>query len=136
MDARRHTAYLRLRSTPKTAGNEMILERRRLSGGARTLGRRAPRRRLSEVVMKSFISLLVALAVACVLAVPASAMPTDNGPQPVAHVRHAAPMAPASDDGTPAFVYVLIGCGAAAALGAGGFMGARSVTRRLTPRAS
>jgi hypothetical protein len=40
------------------------------------------------------------------------------------------------DDGTPVYVYVLIGCGAALALGAGGFMGARSVTRRLSPRAS
>ena len=86
--------------------------------------------------MKSLISLLVALAVACVLAVPASAMPTDTGRQPVAHVQHATPIAPASDDGTPTLVFVLIGCGAAAALGAGGYMGARSVTRRLSPRAS
>ena len=44
--------------------------------------------------MNSFLSLLVALAVACVLAVPASAMPADNGPQPVAHVQHATPIAP------------------------------------------
>jgi hypothetical protein len=86
--------------------------------------------------MKSFISLLVALAVACVLAVPASAMPTDNGPRPVPQVRQAAPITPPSDDGTSAFVYVLIGCGAAAALGAGGYMGARSVTRHMSPRAS
>jgi hypothetical protein len=86
--------------------------------------------------MKSYFALLVAVAVACVLAVPVSAMPTDNGPQPVAHVQHATPIAPQNDDGTPAFVYVLIGCGAAAALGAGGFLGARSVTRRLSPRAS
>jgi hypothetical protein len=86
--------------------------------------------------MKSFLSLLVALAVACVLAVPASAMPVDHGPQPVAHVQRAMPIAPQSDDGTSAFVYVLIGCGAAAALGAGGFLGARSVTRRVSPRAS
>ena len=86
--------------------------------------------------MKSFLSLLVALAVACVLAIPASAMPADNGPQPVAHVQHATPIAPQSDDGTPALVFVLIGCGAAAALGAGGYMGARSVTRRMSPRAS
>jgi hypothetical protein len=114
----------------------MILERRRLSGGARTVGRRAPSRRLSEVVMKSFLSLLVTLAVACVLAVPASAMPTDNDPQPVVHVQRVTPTAPPSDDGTSAFVYVLIGCGAAAALGAGGFLGARSVTRRVSPRAS
>jgi hypothetical protein len=85
--------------------------------------------------MKSFLSLLVALAVACVLAVPASAMPTDHGPQPVAHAQHATPIAPPGDDGTSAFVYVLIGCGAAA-LGAGGFLGARSVTRRVSPRAS
>jgi hypothetical protein len=86
--------------------------------------------------MKSFLCLLVALAVACVLAVPASAMPVDHGPRPVAHVQHATPIAPQSDDGTSAFVYVLIGCGAAAALGAGGFVGARSVTRRVSPRAS
>ncbi len=63
-------------------------------------------------------------------------MPTDNGPQPVAHVQHATPIAPQSDDGTPALVFVLIGCGAAAALGAGGYIGARSVTRRVSPRAS
>jgi hypothetical protein len=86
--------------------------------------------------MKSFLSLLVALAVACVLAVPASAMPTDNGPQPVAHVQQATPIAPQSDDGTSALVYVLIGCAGAAALGAGGFLGARSVTRRVSPRTS
>jgi hypothetical protein len=87
--------------------------------------------------MKSFISLLVALAVACVLALPASARPTDNGPRPVPPARQATPiLPPASDDGTSAFVYVLIGCGAAAALGAGGFLGARSVTRRLSPRVS
>jgi hypothetical protein len=86
--------------------------------------------------MKSFFSLLVALAVACVLALPASAMPTDNGPQPVAHTSQASPIAPPSDDGSSALVYVLIGCGAAAALGAGGFLGARSVTRRVSPRAS
>jgi hypothetical protein len=86
--------------------------------------------------MESFISLLVAAAVACIVAVPASARPADNGPQAVPHVRHAAPVAPAGDDGTPAYVYVLIGCGGAAALAAGGFLGARSVTRRLSPRAS
>jgi hypothetical protein len=87
--------------------------------------------------MKSFLTLLVAVAVACVLAVPASAMPTDNGLRPVPPARHATAIAPpAGDDGASAFVYVLIGCGAAAALGAGGFLGARSVTRRLSPRAS
>jgi hypothetical protein len=87
--------------------------------------------------MKSFISLLVALAVACAVAASASAMPTDNGPRPVPQARQAAPITPpASDDGTSAFVYALIGCGAAAALAAGGYMGARSVTRRLSPRAS
>jgi hypothetical protein len=86
--------------------------------------------------MKSFIALLVAAALACAVAIPASAQPTDNGPRPVAHVRHTAPAAPAADDGTPAYIYVLIGCGAALALGAGSFMGARSVTRRLNPRAS
>jgi hypothetical protein len=86
--------------------------------------------------MKSLIPLLVAVAVACIVAVPASAQPTDNGPTPVVHAHHATAIAPASDDGTPAFVYVLIGCGGVAALGAGGFLGARSVSRRLTPRAS
>jgi poly(3-hydroxybutyrate) depolymerase len=86
--------------------------------------------------MKSLIALLVALAVACMVAVPASAMPTDNGPRVVAHPHHATAIAPASDDGTPALVLVLIGCGGAAALGAGGFLGARSVTRRPSPRAS
>jgi hypothetical protein len=86
--------------------------------------------------MKSFIALLVAAALACAVAVPSSAQPTDNGPRPVPHVRHTAPATPMGDDATPAYVYVLIGCGAAFALGAGGFMGARSVTRRLSPRAS
>ena len=86
--------------------------------------------------MKSFLAVLAAAALACAVAGPASAMPTDNGPQPVAHVQHATPIAPQSDDGTSAFVYVLIGCAGAAALGAGGYMGARSVTRRLSPRAS
>jgi hypothetical protein len=86
--------------------------------------------------MKSLISLLVAVAVACVVAVPASAQPTDNGPRVVAHARHATAIGPASDDGTSAFVYVLIGCGGVAALGTGGFLGARSATRRLSPRAS
>jgi hypothetical protein len=86
--------------------------------------------------MKSFISLLVALAVGCVLAVPASAMPADSGPRPVPHAQHATPIAPPGDDGTSAFDYVLIGCGGVAALGAGGFFGARSVSRRVSPRAS
>jgi hypothetical protein len=86
--------------------------------------------------MKSFIALLVAAALACAVAVPASAQPADNGPRPVAHVERAAPAAPAGDDGTPAYIYVLIGSGAALVLGAGGFMGARSVARRLSPRAS
>jgi hypothetical protein len=63
-------------------------------------------------------------------------MPTDDGRRVVAHVPHAAPVAPVGDDGTPALVFVLIGCGAAAALGAGGYMGARSVARRVSPRAS
>ncbi len=85
--------------------------------------------------MRSFTALLVAAALACVVAVPASARPADNGPAVVAHVQHAAPPAPAGDDGTPAYVYVLIGCGAALALGAGGFLGARRATRRLSPRA-
>ena len=86
--------------------------------------------------MKSLITLLVAAALAVAVAVPASAQPADNGPRPVAHVERATPTAPAGDDGTPAYFYVLSGCGAALALGAGGFMGARSVTRRLSPRAS
>ena len=84
--------------------------------------------------MKSFITLLVAAALAVALAVPASAQPTDNGPRPVAPIERATPTAPAGDDGTPAYVYALIGCGAALALGAGGFVGARSVTRRASPR--
>ena len=86
--------------------------------------------------MRSFTALLVAAALACVAAVPASAMPIDNGPAPATHARHATPAAPAGDDGTPAYVYVLIGCGAALSLGVGGFLGARSMTRRLSPRAS
>jgi hypothetical protein len=86
--------------------------------------------------VKSFITLLVAAALAVAVAVPASAKPADNGPRPVAHVKRATPTAPPGDDGTPAYVHVLIGCGAALALGAGGFMGARSVTRRPSPRAS
>jgi hypothetical protein len=86
--------------------------------------------------MKSFIALLAVAAVACAIAVPASAMPADNGPGVVAHVRHAAPVAPVGDDGTPAYVFVLIGCGAAAALAAGGFLGARSIIGRVSPRTS
>jgi hypothetical protein len=86
--------------------------------------------------VKSFITLLVAAALVVAVAVPASAKPADNGPRPVAHVERATPTAPPGDDGTPAYVHVLIGCGAALALGAGGFMGARSVTRRPSPRAS
>jgi hypothetical protein len=86
--------------------------------------------------MKSLLAVLAAAALACAVAPPALAMPTDDGPRVVAHVPHAAPAAPVGDDGTSAFVYVLIGCGGAAALGAGGFLGARSVTRRMTPRAS
>jgi hypothetical protein len=86
--------------------------------------------------MKSLFSLFVAVAVACAVAAPALAMPADNGPRVVAHVRQAAPVAPVGDDGTSAVVYVLVGCGGVAALGAGGFFGARSVTRRLSPRAS
>ena len=85
--------------------------------------------------MKSFITLLVAAALACAIAVPASAQPTDNGPRPVAHVERATPTAPAGDDGTPAYVYALIAA-AALSLGAGGFIGARSITRRPSPRAS
>jgi hypothetical protein len=86
--------------------------------------------------MRSFLAVLAAAVLACAVAAPALAMPTDDGPRVVAHVRHADPVAPDSDGGTSAFVYVLIGCGGAAALGAGGFLGARSVTRRLSPRAS
>jgi hypothetical protein len=86
--------------------------------------------------MRSFISLLVAVALACITAVPALARPADNVAIPVAQARHAAPIAPAGNEGTPAYVYVLIGCGAALALGGGGFLGARSATRRLSPRAS
>ena len=86
--------------------------------------------------MRSFLAVLAAAALACAVAAPALAMPTDHGPRAVAHVRHAAPLAPVGGDRTPALVFVLIGCGAAAALGAGGFLGARSVTRRLSPRAS
>jgi poly(3-hydroxybutyrate) depolymerase len=86
--------------------------------------------------MKSFLAVLAAAALACTGAAPALAMPTDDGPRVVAQVRHAAPVAPVRDDGTPALVFVLIGCGAAAALGTGGYMGARSVTRRMSPRAS
>jgi hypothetical protein len=84
--------------------------------------------------MKSFITLLVAAALAVAVAVPASARPADNGPRPVAHIQRFTPTAPAGEDGTPAYVYALIGCGAALALGAGGFVGARSVTRRASPR--
>jgi hypothetical protein len=86
--------------------------------------------------MKSLISFLAAVAIACVLAVPALAQPTDNGPRVVAHAHHATAIVPASDDGTSAFVYVLIGFGCVAVLGAGGFLGARSATRHLSPRAS
>ena len=86
--------------------------------------------------MKSFLAVLAAAALACAVAAPALAMPTDDGPRVVAHAHHATAIAPASDDGTSAFVYVLIGCGGAAALGTGGYMGARSVTRRPSPRAS
>jgi len=86
--------------------------------------------------MRSFIAVVVAIVLASIAAVPASAMPIDNGPPPAAHVQRAAPIAPASDNGTPAFVYVLLGCGALAAFGAGGYLGARSVSRQLRPRAS
>jgi hypothetical protein len=86
--------------------------------------------------MRSFITLLVAAALICAVAVPASAQPADNGPRPVAQVERATPTAPAGDDGTPAYVYALMGCGAALALGAGGFVVARSVARRPSPRAS
>jgi hypothetical protein len=86
--------------------------------------------------MRSFTALLVAAALACIVAVPASARPADNGPAAVTHTRHAAPAAPLGDGGTPAYVYVLIGCGAALAFGAGGFLGARRVTRRVSPRVS
>jgi hypothetical protein len=86
--------------------------------------------------MRSFITVLVAAALVCAVAVPALAQPADNGPRPVAQVERATPRAPAGDDGTPAYVYALIGAGAALSLGAGGFIGARSVTRRPSPRAS
>jgi hypothetical protein len=86
--------------------------------------------------MKSFIALLIAAVLACAAAVPALAVPADNGPRTVAHVKHAAPTAPANDDGTPAFVYVLIGVGAFS-LGAAGYMGARfAVTRQVRVRAN
>jgi hypothetical protein len=86
--------------------------------------------------MRSFTALLVAAALACVVAVPASARPADTGSPAVTHVRHAAPAAPVGDDGTAAWVYVLIGGGAILAFGTGGYLGARSVGRRLDPRAS
>jgi hypothetical protein len=82
------------------------------------------------------ITLLVAAALACAVALPASAQPADSGPRPVAHVERATPTAPAGDDGTPAYVYALIGCGAALSLAAAGLIGARSVARRPSPRAS
>ena len=48
--------------------------------------------------MKSFLAVLAAAALACAVAAPAFAMPTDHGPRVVAHVRHAAPVAPIGDD--------------------------------------
>jgi hypothetical protein len=132
--------------TPASAGPSVASDQAKTEGSDMILSTAARRRadlrstgtcfRLSEVLMKSFIALVTVAAVACAIAVPASAMPTDAGPRAVAHVRHAAPVAPVGDDGTPAYVFVLIGCGAATALGAGGFLGARSATRRLSPRAS
>jgi hypothetical protein len=86
--------------------------------------------------MRTLVSLFVAAAVVCIVAIPASARPADNGPLPAARAHHATVAAPAGADGTPAYVYVLIGCGAALALGIGGFAGARSATRHLSPRAS
>jgi hypothetical protein len=80
--------------------------------------------------MKSLISLAVVVALACIAAVPASAVPVDNLPRPVAHVGRATRTALASADATLTYVYVLIGWGAAVALGASGLTGARSVTRR------
>jgi hypothetical protein len=86
--------------------------------------------------MRTLISLIVVAAVACIVAIPASAQPTDNGPVPAAPAHHATAAVPTGDDGTPAYVYALIGCGAALALGAGGFAGARSAARHVSPRAS
>ena len=86
--------------------------------------------------MRTLVSLIITAAVACIIAIPASAQPTDNGPLPTAHAHHATVAAPSADDGTPAYVYVLIGGGAALALGAGGFAGARSAARHVSPRAS
>ena len=86
--------------------------------------------------MRSFVALLAVAALACAIAVPASAMPADNGSRVVTHVRHAAPVAPVGDDGMRAYVCVLVGCGAALSLVAGRFVGARSITRRLRPRVS
>jgi hypothetical protein len=80
--------------------------------------------------MRSFVAVIVAVVLAAIAAIPAAAMPVDKGARPVAHAQHAAPVAPASDDGTPAFVYALIGGGALLAFGAGGYMGGRSVVAR------
>ena len=65
--------------------------------------------------MDSFLAVLAAAAMACAVAAPALAMPTDDGPPVVAHVRHAAPVTPVGDDGTPALCSchrLRRGCGA------------------------
>jgi hypothetical protein len=56
--------------------------------------------------MKSFIAVLVAAALVCTAALPASAMPVDKLPRPVAHIEPAGPTARAADDGTPAIAAV------------------------------
>jgi hypothetical protein len=86
--------------------------------------------------MRTLVSLIVTAALACLVAGPAGAVPADNGPLPAAPTHHATVAAPTGGDGTPAYVYAVIGCGAALALGAGGFAGARSATRHMSPCAS
>jgi hypothetical protein len=81
--------------------------------------------------MKSFIATVTAILALATIASPAFAMPADNGPAPVAPASSRPPAPPARADGTAAIVYVLIGVGAALALSAGGYVGARVTTARL-----
>src|SRR5689334_11416709 len=81
-----------------------------------------------RVVMKSFLATITAILALAVIAVPALAMPADNGPKTAARAESPRPVAPT--DGTAAIVYVLIGAGGALTLATGGYLAARVVAGR------
>ena len=80
--------------------------------------------------MKSILAMLLTLVALACSAAPASAMPADNGPPAARTTTLAGPAAPAPANDPGTAVYIIIGVGAALALGTGGYLGARAIHGR------